>query len=170
MSFTNVLNRGNFRWPYDGIYVDEDGTLGNVPGQTLISPDGLWNGSSLCTPTPNFLNALSCPTSLGSWLRFAFDQCSLSQDGQWLFVYDSANNVAMLPYLHHELTHPNGYAMALLAKRTYTLQFENANVTFFLVRRCSNSVFYFLELCQFVIFRYCLQFGSRRLSDYSSSN
>jgi hypothetical protein len=104
--------------------------LGNVPGQTIFPPDGLWNGSTLCTPTPNFLNAISCPTSLGSWLRFAFNQASLDQNGEMLFVYDSSNNVAELPSLHHELTHPNGYAMALLAKRTYTLQFQNANVKF----------------------------------------
>ena len=129
MSFTNVLNRGNFRWAYDGLYQDDDGSL-HTPGVTILAPDSLWNTSSLCTPTPNFVNAISCPTSLGSWLRFAFNQCPLSQYGQWLFLYDSSNNMALVPFLHDELTHPNGYAMALLARRTYTLQFENANVKF----------------------------------------
>ena len=27
LSFTNVVNRGNFRWAYDGLYQDEDGSL-----------------------------------------------------------------------------------------------------------------------------------------------
>jgi hypothetical protein len=130
VSFTNVLNHGNFRWPYDGLYQDDDGSLTSVPGTTILSPDGLWNTSTLCTRTPNFVNAISCPSSLGSWLRFAFNHASLEQSGQLLFVYDSSNNVAEVQYLHHELTHPLGYAMALLAKRTYTLQFQNANVKF----------------------------------------
>ncbi|CAF5046101.1 unnamed protein product, partial [Rotaria socialis] len=32
LSFINVQNRGNFRWPYDGLYQDEDGTLSGVVG------------------------------------------------------------------------------------------------------------------------------------------
>jgi len=130
MSFTNVLNRGTFRWPYDGYYQDDDGSLNGVAGQTIFPPDGLWNTASLCTPTPNFLNGISCPTSLGTWLRFAFNQASLSQNGELLFVYDSSNHVAIEQFLHHELTHPDGYAMGLLARQTYTLIFENANVKF----------------------------------------
>lgn len=128
MSFTNVVNRGNFRWAYDGYYQDDDGTLGTVPGQMIFPADGLWNGSNLCTVTPNFINAISCPVSLGSWLRFSFNHASLDQNGEMLFVYDTLNHVTEVPSLHERLTHPNGYGMALLARRTYTLQFQNANV------------------------------------------
>jgi hypothetical protein len=130
MSFINVAHRGNFRWQYDGFYQDLDGTLNGVAGQTLFPPDGLWNTTTLCTPTPNFLNGISCPTSMGTWLRFAFNQDSLSVPGEMLYVYDSSNHVAVEPRRKHDVTHPNGFYMALLAKRTYTLVFQFTNVKF----------------------------------------
>jgi hypothetical protein len=36
LSFTNVVNRGHFRWVYDGFYHDEDGSLANVPGSIIL--------------------------------------------------------------------------------------------------------------------------------------
>ncbi len=134
LSFTNVTNRGNFRWQYDGLYRDEDGSLANVPGAIILSPDGLWNTSTLCSPTPNFLNAITCPSSLGNWIRFAFNNANLDPSGQYLFITDSPNgNAAVVPSLHKRLTHPNGYMMNLLTNRTYTFSFENANVKYFLI-------------------------------------
>jgi len=130
VSFTNVAQRGNFRWQYDGFYQDDDGSLNGVAGQTLFPPDGLWNTTTLCTPTPNFLNGISCPTSLGTWLRFGFNHDSLSQPGEMLFVYDSSNHVAVEQRRQDDLTHSKGYAMALLAKQTYTFVFQYANVKF----------------------------------------
>ena len=129
LSFTNVLNRGNFRWSYDGLYEDEDGTLSNSPGSIVWAPDNLWNTSNLCTPTPNFVNAITCPASLGSWIRLAFNQASLGQNGEVLNVYDSSNHHTVVLNLHKRLTHPNGYMMNLLAKRSYLFQFQTANVS-----------------------------------------
>ncbi|CAF1300760.1 unnamed protein product, partial [Adineta ricciae] len=129
LSFTNVVNRGQFRWSYDGLYLDEDGTLGGVSGATIMAPDGLWNTSTACQPTPHFVNAITCPSSLGNWLRFAFNQANLDQNGETLFVSDSANHVTDVPSLHKRLTHPNGYMMTLRSQQTYTFQFENENST-----------------------------------------
>lgn len=171
MSFTNVAHRGNFRWQYDGFYQDLDGSLNGLPGQILFPPDGLWNTTTLCTPTPNFLNGISCPTSLGTWLRFGFNHDSLSQPGEMLFVYDSSNHVAVEPRLQDELTHPKGYAMALLARRTYTFVFQYTNVKFLSYSSIGQfNVVFFLEFSQFVIHRCRVQFGSRRLFNSSSSN
>jgi len=145
LSFVNVANRGQFRWSYDGIYQDEDGTLGNVAGATIMPPDGLWNTSSACTPTPHFVNAITCPGSLGNWLRFAFNQANLDENGETLFVSDLSNHVTDVPSLHKRLTHPNGYMMVLLSKRTYIFQFENENVNYF------SKQILFLNL--FILFR-----------------
>jgi hypothetical protein len=134
LSFTNVTNRGNFRWEYDGLYLDKDGSLANQPGATILAPDGLWNTSNLCSPTPHFLNAITCPSSLGNWIRFAFNNANLDVSGQYLFITDSENTgVATVPSLHKRLTHPNGYMMNLLTDRTYTFAFENGNVKYFFV-------------------------------------
>lgn len=129
LSFINVANRGHFRWPYDGLYLDEDGSLSNISNGIILSPDGLWNTSNACTITPNFINAMTCPSSLGSWIRFAFNEASLGQNGENLFVYDQSNHYTTVLNLHKRLTHPNGYMMTLLAKKTYLLRFENTNVS-----------------------------------------
>lgn len=129
MSFTNVLNRGNFRWAYDGLYQDEDGTLAGISGAVILPPDGLWNTSTACTPTPNFVNAITCPSSMGSWIRFAFNKANLGQNAEVLNIYDAANHHTVVPNLKKRLTHPSGYMMNLLSKRAYLFQFQNANVS-----------------------------------------
>ena len=128
LSFTNVLNRGRFRWQYDGVYQDEDGSLSNTPNSIIIAPDTLWNSSTACTPTANILNAMTCPVSLGTWIRFAFNKANLGQNGEVLNIYDSFNRRAVVLNLQKRLTHPKGYMMTLLAQRTYLFQFQNANV------------------------------------------
>ncbi|CAF3637436.1 unnamed protein product [Rotaria sp. Silwood1] len=127
LSFTNVQNRGNFRWQYDGIYQDEDGTLSGVVGGMVIAPDALWNTSTACTRTPNFLNAMTCPSSLGGWIRFAFNKANLGPNGEVLNVYDTSNHHTVVLNLKKRLTHPIGYMMNLLTKQNYFFQFENAN-------------------------------------------
>ncbi|CAF4097851.1 unnamed protein product [Rotaria sp. Silwood2] len=74
MSFYNVAIRGNFRWTYDGVYQDNDGSLGGQPNSVIMAPDGMTNTSSICTSVSNFGNAIECPLSWGSWLRFSLNQ------------------------------------------------------------------------------------------------
>ncbi|CAF2125989.1 unnamed protein product [Rotaria magnacalcarata] len=109
LSFVNVQNRGNFRWVYNAVFIDEDGSLGNVAGSAIIAPDRLWNGSSACPPTPNFVNAITCPLSLGTWIRFAFNQVNLGQNGEVLNVYDTSNHHTVVLNLAKCLTHPKAY-------------------------------------------------------------
>lgn len=103
--------------------------MAGTPGSVIISPDGLWNTSTACTTTPNFPNAMTCPGSLGTWIRVAFNQANLGKNGEVLNVYDQSNHYTVVLNLHKRLTHPNGYMMTLLAKKTYLFRFENTNVS-----------------------------------------
>lgn len=136
-----------FRWPYDGLYFDKDGSLAGLPNATIMRPDGIWNMSTECFPAANFINAIQCPSYLGSWIRFAFNQANLDQNGESLFIYDMSNNVTSVPSLHKRLTHPDGYMMVLQAKKTYTLVFQNANV-------CIGNLCNFYVLCILIILEF----------------
>ncbi|CAF0745209.1 unnamed protein product [Adineta steineri] len=165
LRFTNVLNRGNFRWAYDGLYQDVDGSLANVPGAVILPPDGLWNTSSACSPTPNFVNAITCPSSMGTWIRFAFNQANLGQNGEELNIYDDSNHHTVVPNLHKRLTHPEGYMMNLLAKKSYLLQFENANSS---VNISYSGVAYSLAPGDYLIIRHGVQFLPDQVNTVSS--
>ncbi|CAM4838655.1 unnamed protein product, partial [Rotaria magnacalcarata] len=168
LSFTNVTNRGNFRWQYDGLYLDEDGSLSNVAGAMILSPDGLWNTSTLCSPTPNFLNAVTCPASLGNWIRFAFNNANLDTSGQFLFITDSTNsNQAVVPSLHKRLTHPNGYMMDLLTNRVYTFSFQNANTS---VNLSYTGVVYNLVPGDYLIVQHGIEFMPDQVYTISSTS
>lgn len=133
LSFNNVARRGKFRWAYDGLYQDEDGSLGGTANTILVAPDALWNTSSSCSVTPNFVNSITCPVSLGTWIRFAFNNANLGRNGEVLNVYDSFNRHTVVLNLAKRLTHKKGYMMNLLAQRTYLFQFQNANVRIFII-------------------------------------
>jgi hypothetical protein len=111
-----------------------------LSGGIILSPDGLWNGSNACSATPNFVNAVTCPSSLGTWIRFAFNEASLGQNGEYLNIYDTSNHSTIVLNLHKRLTHPDGYMMTLLAKNTYLFQFQNADVSLF----SSTKIFFYI--------------------------
>ncbi|CAF3294066.1 unnamed protein product [Rotaria sp. Silwood2] len=124
ISFDNVLVRGKFRWEYDAVYHDQDGTLSGQPESVIMAPDGLTNVSTSCAIAPYFENAIQCPLSQGSWLRFSFRELLERSQGR-LFIFDAANTSStIVPWLREQLTFPNGYLTVLRANQTYTLQFE----------------------------------------------
>lgn len=123
------MNRGKLRWPYDAIYHDEDGSLSNISNSMILSPDNLVNSLNACTIIPNIQAAVSCPVTLGNWIRFAFHQANLGASGEQLHVYNMFNGHIIVPWLLKRLTHPRGYMMNLLARQKYLLQFQNANTT-----------------------------------------
>lgn len=120
--------RGRFRWVYDGFYQDDDGSLSGTAGTITLPPDGLSRRYSACSRTPNFDNAITCPASLGSWIRFAFNGASLGQNGDPIEIYDDNNGFTQVPWGKKRLTHPLGYIMNLLARKTYLIKFQNNNV------------------------------------------
>lgn len=115
--------RGQFRWAYDGLYYDEDGSLSGQSDSVIMAPDGLTNTSLTCTAVPNFENAIQCPRSQGAWLRFSFSEILGRTLGR-LFVSNNLNASTIVPWLPEQLTYPNGYLVVLKANQTYTLQFE----------------------------------------------
>jgi hypothetical protein len=81
---------------------------------------------------------------LGTWIRFAFNEANLGQNGEVLNVYDTSNHHTVVLNLPKRLTHPHGYMMNLLAKQPYLFQFENANVTIFLIIFC---IYIYIYIC-----------------------
>ncbi|CAF4563344.1 unnamed protein product, partial [Rotaria socialis] len=67
---------------------------------------GLWSTSTTCTQTPNFLNAKTCPSSVGRWVRYAFNNANLAPNGEALFIYDTSNHYTIVLNLKKRLTHP----------------------------------------------------------------
>ncbi|CAF0819146.1 unnamed protein product [Rotaria sp. Silwood1] len=166
LSFVNVQNRGNFRWQYDALYQDEDGSLSSVVGGIVLSPDGLWNTSSACTRTPNFLNAITCPSSLGKWIRFAFNKANLGANGEVLNVYDTSNHHTVVLNLGKRLTHPIGYMMNLLTNQTYYFQFQNANSS---VNLSYIGVVYDIAPGTYLIIRHSVAYVPDRVNTISAT-
>lgn len=137
LSFIDVTLRGKFRWPYDGVYEDDDGTLtGQNQSMIVIAPDGLTNASSACTPAPYFGNAIQCPLSDGRFVRFGlienpyyyyYYQTYFS--GGPLVISDQYNHSTTVPWYSQELTHSNGYMMVLRVNRTYRISYNSNGVS-----------------------------------------
>ncbi|CAF0853204.1 unnamed protein product [Didymodactylos carnosus] len=138
-------------WDRDGVYQDDDGTLSGVVGGSIVYPDGLMNGSSLCIPTPHFVNGITCQPGIGTWLRFALNNANLDIDNdEFLYIYDINNNVVAVPSLKKRLTHPLGYMVAFRANQSYTMVFQNANST---VNLSYTGAMYNLQPGDYVILR-----------------
>ena len=130
VSFINVALRGRFRWPYDGLYEDTDGTLtGQNQSVVLMAPDGLNNASSACTSSPYFENAIQCPPSEGPWVRVGISDYTYSFGHEPLSITDEDNHNTTVLWFERELTHSNGYMMVLRVNRTYTLSFSGVSVS-----------------------------------------
>jgi hypothetical protein len=121
------LVRGKFRWAYDALYYDEDGSLSGQSDSVLMAPDGLTNTSLNCTPVSSFENAIQCPRSQGAWLRFSFREILERPLGR-LFIDNDMNSSTIVPWLPEQLTYPNGYLTVLKANQSYTLRFETSIV------------------------------------------
>lgn len=123
ISFLNVANRGRLRWAYDGLYIDEDGTLGGLPNSVIMAPDGINNASLMCNAVPDFDNAIRCPLSEGSWIRYSLRDWQERSQGQ-LQISNDRNSSTIVPWLQKQLTHPRGYMTVLRANQTYKFNFS----------------------------------------------
>ncbi|CAF3595884.1 unnamed protein product [Rotaria sordida] len=123
ISFIDVTVRGKFRWAYDALYYDEDGSLTGQSDSVIMAPDGLTNTSLTCTLVSTFENAIQCPRSQGAWLRFSFREILERPLGR-LFIDNDMNSTTIVPWLREQLTYPNGYLVVLQANQSYILRFE----------------------------------------------
>lgn len=131
MSFINVEVRGAFRWLYDGLYEDEDGSLSGMSNTIIMPPDTLNNDSS-CSPIPKFTNSMRCSLSSGPFVRIGLHEIyfyGYKFNYNPLIITDQNNRSIGVNIHSQELTHPNGYVMVLRVNRTYTFNSSNTPVS-----------------------------------------
>jgi hypothetical protein len=130
MSFINVALRGRFRWEYDGLYQNDDGTLsGQNESVIIMAPDGFTNASSSCSPAPYFDNALQCASSDGPWVRIGLNDYSGYLRYEPLLISNEYNYSTSVSWIAQELTVSNGYMMALQVNHTYQFSSNNVQVS-----------------------------------------
>lgn len=81
--YYNVLNRGRFRWEYDGLYHDEDGSLGGIPNSIILPFDGLWDNGSVRHTNAEFSSCHDVSGSMGNWIRLSFSNAYLGRNGEY---------------------------------------------------------------------------------------
>jgi hypothetical protein len=146
ISFVNVVLRGRFHQPYDGVYEDLDGSLTGVNRSVLLAPDELTHNRTSCTSTPFFDNALRCSVDQGSWLRFEYVE---SVNRTFLFVSNTYNRSTTLSYSNDPYSNPHGYTLVLQANQTYRLSFSSTNVMnmiFIMDLRLIDDSFFLLRI------------------------
>lgn len=127
-----MILRGKFRWRYDGLYQDDDGSLTGQNQSMLIMPsDGLNNASSSCQLAPAFDNAIQCPLSQTHHVRFTLTELPSGYNSisSPLLIVDEYNHTTSIPRLERELTFSYGFLMTLQVNRTYTVSSNSAQVS-----------------------------------------
>lgn len=121
LTFIRVHFRGEFRWPNEALYEDEDGTLSGLNHSLLLVPN-IINNESSCVVTENFNNAIVCPLSTGPWIRFSFSSWSGMPN---LLIITNRNNLSMsinaCPLVYSSYT---SFTMILQVNQTYELSFS----------------------------------------------
>ena len=126
ISFINVEVRGAFRWLYDGLYEDEDGSLGGIDNSIIMPPDTLNNDSS-CSAVPAFSNAMRCSLSSGPFVRMGLKESYYYYYTGYPFLRNTltitdqnSRSIGINMSSSEDFTHPNGYVMVLRVNQTYT--------------------------------------------------
>ena len=71
---------------------------------------------------------MTCPRSIGNWIRLSFSNAYLGRNGEYLNIYNALNRHNIIFKQEKRLTHPRGYMTTLLARQTYLFQFQNTIV------------------------------------------
>ena len=147
LKFTNVLKKVQWRWNWDIILRDIDGSLTGYVNGSAVSAENITLGNTNCHANTNFDNGVSCEKT--EWIRFAYD--SLNPDLVKLAnITNTKNQMATSPRYGKRLTYKNdgGYMFGLEVNQRYTLTFDMAgnptNVSF-------NGAFWNFKQGQYVI-------------------
>jgi hypothetical protein len=135
LKFTNVFTRVQFRWNYDIILRDMDGSLTGHANGSAVAADNITLNDPNCF-TSNALayeNGVACKST--EWIRFAFDsiQPNLVQMAN---ITNEQDQMVISYKLVLRLTYKNlgGFMFALEANHKYTMVFDQAanptNVSF----------------------------------------
>ena len=123
----NVKYKGKFRWDFEGIIEDIDGTLTGTPN-TLVTPmnDALPTScNNFSDFNPALIAAAVCPGTL-HFHRLAFNNVYPSSlDGKAVRL-TNGNGIVSVPYAVKRFTHKEGWMATLVDGETYTIEFENA--------------------------------------------
>nr|ACD54600.1 fibrocystin-like protein [Adineta vaga] len=171
ISFINVQNRIKFRWDYDGIYKDEDGTLTSQnESMMVLARNGLTNGSSSCVLAPQFENAVQCSLSNGSWVRMTLTE---NYNADWninhgpLLISDENNHTTNVAWSALGFAYLKGYVTTLQVNRTYQLSFPD-------LKSLWSYAYYWITLYDmnpgdYIIFNHKLESKPDRMYSYESS-
>jgi hypothetical protein len=118
LTFTNVLNNVQFRWDWDIILYDTDGTLTGEIGGTAVSSNNITlnNNRTKCVSRSTFDNGVACSAQTLTWIRFAFNNLNLNL----VLKANITNTLGQMVTSNKRakrLTHPQGFMYALEARQ-----------------------------------------------------
>jgi hypothetical protein len=118
LSFTNVNTHVQFRWDWDIILYDTDGTLTGEIGATAVSSNNITlnNNRTRCASRSTFDKGLACSAQTNTWIRFAFNNLNLDR----VVIANITNALGQMVISNKRakrLTHPQGFMYALEARQ-----------------------------------------------------
>jgi hypothetical protein len=126
--FTNVgsNNRGFFRWEFEAIILDLDGSLTGVTNGTVTPTSNILPPS--CTHFEGFSHGMPgslCPPGV-KFLRFSFNDIKPSSIKFKNVVMENSYGTSIGNFQKKRMTHPNGWMVTIAAGESYVIEFENA--------------------------------------------
>jgi len=159
LRFTKVKYKHKFRWNWDNIMHDLDGSLTGRPGDIAIFNDSFALANPACRPASDFKHASIC-TNTSTQIRFAFNNYQ-PQYATLLHVTNKHNQTVTVPMLKKRLTHIFGFMMVLEANQEYLIYYDNMFNS--LTNMSYNGHFYNLAPNDFLIIHHPLKLKPDRV-------
>ena len=118
LTFMNVVNKAQFRWDWDIILYDEDGSLTGNKGGTAVAADNITLNSATCASSSFFDNGVTCSSANNRWVRFAYNNLKPNQV-VIANITNYLNQTVWSPKLAKRLTYKNGFMFALQPNQGY---------------------------------------------------
>ena len=134
MNFINVAQRALFRWKYESVFEDMDGSLGGQNRSIIMAYDRISSAVDSCELAVEFNNGIRCSTSSNKWIRLEihFPYCygSFVSCNRGLMTISRGRNASETnSWFRDSLTKSDGYMAVLKLNETYELSFEYVNVS-----------------------------------------
>ncbi len=125
LTFNNVKYRTNFRWNWDFILKDLDGSLTGQAGDIVMARDEHTDAKAYCRLDQVHKAGAVC-SNTKSAIRFAFNLYTPTF-AVILLANNSGNAQVASPMLGKRLTHPKGMMLNVEANQAYTMYFQNTD-------------------------------------------
>ena len=122
LTFSNVYTRVQFRWDYDIILRDIDGSLTGYPNGSAVAAENITTNDPNCFASTSLAYDRGVACRSTEWIRFAF--ASLEPDlVQIANITNEKNQMIMSYKLGKRLTYKDqgGFMFALEANHNYTM-------------------------------------------------